>query len=63
MPNDSNVLIGMKALAAYLGVHIDTVRKWEKLGMPINRSTGTPMMTKTVLDLWVSGGIEVEHVE
>jgi len=53
---DSEALIGMKTIADYLGVHVDTARKYEKKGMPINRSSGTPMMTKRAIDLWVAGG-------
>lgn len=58
MPSKSNVLIGMKEICSYLGVHVQTARKYEDMGMPVNRSTGTPMMTKTALDSWVSGYIE-----
>lgn len=51
---DSEILTGWKAIAGYLGVSIDTARKWHKeKGMPVITKLGLKIALKEELKQWL----------
>lgn len=57
--------IGWKAIADYLGVNIDTPKRWEKhQRFPICRlPDGRVMTTLSLIDQWVMARIEAQRAE
>ena len=46
-------LVGWKAIASYLGVSVDTARRWAREeGLPAERLMGNARASRAALDVW-----------
>jgi hypothetical protein len=52
--NGSNILVGWKDIAAYLGVCVDTARSYEKDGLPVLRYRRKVRAVKSEIDKWIT---------
>jgi len=52
-------LTGWKALAQYLGVSIDTLRRWKaEAGLPVHKRGGYVFAFPEEIDAWIGAGSE-----
>lgn len=51
--NGSNILVGWKEIAAYLGVCVNIARSYEEDGLPVFRYSRKVRAVKSEIDTWI----------
>jgi len=51
--NGSNILVGWKEIAAYLGVNLDTAQRYEADGLPVYRIKRRVRALRDEVESWV----------
>jgi hypothetical protein len=54
--NGSNILVGWKQIAVYLGCCVDTARSYAKDGMPVHRYRNRVRASKVEIERWLLKG-------